>query len=225
MSQLVVEHLVKRFESASSGTVDVLRDVSFTLASGDSLAIVGPSGTGKSTLLHLLGTLDTPTSGSILFDGVNPFQLSETELARFRNAQVGMIFQDHHLLPQLTVMENVLVPALAIGSVTSAHATRASDLIRRVGLQDRVTHFPSQLSGGERQRVAVARALLTKPLVLLADEPTGSLDRQTAEQVGKLLVELQREEQAILVTVTHTPALASMMARQAELADGQLKFS
>ncbi len=224
MSQLVVDHLVKRFESGSSTPIEVLRDVSFKLNTGDSLAILGPSGTGKSTLLHLLGTLDVPTSGTILFDQINPFELSETELAKFRSERVGMIFQDHHLLPQLTVTENVLVPALASGAISEPQLARATELLKRVGLESRATHFPAQLSGGERQRVAVARALLNKPLVLLADEPTGSLDRRTAEAVGKLLVELQREEQTILVTVTHTPALAELMAQQVELLDGQLRF-
>ncbi len=223
MSELVVKQLAKRYETADGPPLEVLRDVSFSLQAGQSLAVLGPSGTGKSTLLQILGTLDSPTSGTVTYDGVDPFTLGPTELAKFRNAKIGMIFQEHHLLPQLTVIENVLVPALANGAVDEASTLRANELVGRVGLAERATHFPSQLSGGERQRVAVARALLHRPLVLLADEPTGSLDRKTADTIGKLLVELQAQENAILITVTHTPALAAMMQSQVELTDGQLR--
>jgi lipoprotein-releasing system ATP-binding protein len=222
MSQLTVENLSKQYLDAEGVTLQILKNVSFSLAAGESLAVVGPSGSGKSTLLHILGTLDEPSSGTVRFDGEDPFVLEQKALAEFRNRRVGMIFQDHHLLPQLTVIENVLIPAVAHGKVTREDEQRANNLLQEVGLAERRTHFPAQLSGGERQRVAVARALLNRPLVLLADEPTGSLDRHTADVIGRLLVDLQKRENTILVTVTHSPALAEMMGRQAELLDGSL---
>jgi lipoprotein-releasing system ATP-binding protein len=221
-SNLLVERVSKSYVAPSGDVLEVLREVTLEMKAGDSLAILGPSGTGKSTLLHLLGTLDEPTSGRILYDGVDPFKLSQPELAKFRNGKIGMIFQDHHLLPQLTVLENALIPALAQGSISPEAVTRAKSLIERVGLTARASHFPSQLSGGERQRVAVARALLHRPLLLLADEPTGSLDRKTAESIGNLLIELQQAENAMLVTVTHTPSLAEKMQRQVSLLDGYI---
>ncbi|QEG39739.1 ABC transporter ATP-binding protein [Roseimaritima ulvae] len=203
--------------------LQVLRDVSLRLAAGDSLAIVGPSGAGKSTLLQILGTLDEPTEGTVQLNDVDPFQLEETELARFRNRQIGFIFQDHHLLPQLTVLENVLIPALANGRPSAESKERAADLLQRVGLASRATHLPGELSGGERERVAVARALLNRPSLILADEPTGNLDRRTADAITELLLRLQQDENAILVTVTHSPTLAAAMAKQQTLIDGQLQ--
>ncbi|WP_153559243.1 ABC transporter ATP-binding protein [Roseimaritima sediminicola] len=201
----------------------VLRDVSLTLQPGDSLAIVGPSGAGKSTLLHILGTLDEPSSGKVELAGVDPFQLSETQLARFRNREIGFIFQDHHLLPQLSVIENVLVPALAAGRPDAETKRRAVELLQRVGLASRQTHLPGELSGGERERVAVARALVNRPKLILADEPTGNLDTRTAQTITELLLRLQQEEQAILVTVTHSQTLAAAMADRQTLIDGRLQ--
>lgn len=203
--------------------LQVLRDVSLQLQAGESLAIVGPSGAGKSTLLQILGTLDEPTSGTVQLNDTNPFALDETELARFRNRQIGFIFQDHHLLPQLTVLENVLIPALANGRPDTAASDRAAELLERVGLASRATHLPGELSGGERERVAVARALLNRPMLILADEPTGNLDRRTADAITELLLRLQQDENAILVTVTHSQTLAAAMASQRTLVDGQLQ--
>lgn len=203
--------------------LQVLRDVSLKLEAGESLAIVGPSGAGKSTLLQILGTLDEPTAGTVQLNDTNPFALDETELARFRNRQIGFIFQDHHLLPQLTVLENVLIPALANGRPDTAASERAAELLERVGLASRATHLPGELSGGERERVAVARALLNRPILILADEPTGNLDRRTADAITELLLRLQQDENAILVTVTHSQTLAAAMASQRTLIDGQLQ--
>lgn len=222
MPALDVQNVAKAFPTRGEPLV-VLRDVSFELSPGGNLAILGPSGSGKSTLLHVIGTLEVPTSGSVRLDGADPFALDEPGLARFRNRHIGFVFQDHHLLPQLSVLENVLIPALADGRPDAATRARAEDLIGRVGLADRIDHRPAELSGGERQRVAVARALLRKPRLVLADEPTGSLDRTNALLVGRLLVELQRAEQAMLVAVTHSQELAALLDRGAELDDGCLK--
>jgi lipoprotein-releasing system ATP-binding protein len=199
----------------------VLRDVSLALQSGEAAAIMGPSGSGKSTLLNILGTLDSPTSGRVTIDGSDPFQLSEGKLATFRNERVGFVFQDHHLLPQCSALENVLLPTLADPSNPDA-SERARALMERVGLQDRAEHRPAELSGGERQRVAIARALINGPAVLLADEPTGNLDRATAERVADLLDELHRSEGFVLLIVTHSDKLAERFARRFELIDGAL---
>ena len=207
---LVVNALAKSFPVGDQ-SLSVLCDVSLELAGGDSVAIVGPSGSGKSTLLQILGTLDHPDAGSVSIDGVNPFDLSENELARFRNQKIGFIFQDHHLLPQLTVFENVLVPTLAIGKPSDDDLKHARELIGAVGLIERLGHLPSELSGGERERVAIARALLMRPSLILADEPTGNLDRKTADVVSELLLSLQQSSGAILISVTHNDALASAM--------------
>jgi len=193
------------------------------VARGESIAIVGPSGCGKSTLLNLIGTLDQPTDGTIAFDGRDLNALSDDELAVLRNREMGFIFQIHHLLPQCSVMENVLVPTLAHGRATTADEERARRLLDRVGLGERLSHRPGQLSGGERQRVAVVRALINEPQLLLADEPTGALDQATADQLGQLLVELNAEEKVTLITVTHSKSLADQMARTVELNDGQIK--
>lgn len=186
------------------------------------MAIVGPSGCGKSTLLHILGTLDHPDAGSVRIDTQDPFALSDRDLAAFRNAKVGFIFQDHHLLPQLTVLENVLIPALATGSPSKELYERAEQLIDAVGLIDRRGHLPSELSGGERGRVAISRALLMQPSLVLADEPTGNLDRRSADSVTELLLDLPRQNQVVLVVVTHSDALASSLSKQHELRDGML---
>lgn len=222
MADLVVEHVAKEFPTRSEPLV-ILRDVSLELSPGENVAIVGPSGSGKSTLLHLLGTLDRPTSGSIRLRGEDPFALSEPELAHFRARNIGFVFQEHHLLPQLTVLENVLVPTLAEGRPDAALVERAKDLLSRVGLAERLEHRPAELSGGERARVGVARALIRKPALLLADEPTGALDRTTAGAVGRLLVDLQQQEQAMLVVVTHSQDLAAAMQRKYELDQGCLR--
>ena len=183
---------------------------------------MGPSGSGKSTLLHILGTLDRPTAGDIRLDGKDPFSLSEPELADFRNRHIGFVFQEHYLLPQCSVLENVLIPTLAGTGSDAAMQQRARELLERVGLAERLDHRPAELSGGERQRVAVARAVLLKPTLLLADEPTGNLDRQTARAVGKLLLDVHRAENTMLIVVTHSPELAEMLPRQVEMLDGAL---
>src|SRR5581483_85096 len=200
---LRVEHLSKDYPTRS-GPLSVLRDVSLDLARGDALAVMGPSGSGKSTLLHILGTLDRPTAGSVHLDGKDPFALSEPELADFRNRHIGFVFQDHYLLPQCSVLENVLIPTLVSHEGRGEAEARARQLLERVGLAQRLDHRPAELSGGERQRVAVARALVRRPVLLLADEPTGNLDRRTARAVGQLLLELHREQHTILIIVTHS---------------------
>ncbi|MEM1067646.1 MAG: ABC transporter ATP-binding protein [Planctomycetota bacterium] len=220
-SQLSVSRLNKSFPTAGE-PLHVLRDLNLDLNGGDSVAIVGPSGSGKSTLLQILGTLDQPDSGSVLIDGKDPFQLNETQLADFRNHKIGFVFQDHHLLPQLTVIENVLVPTIAGGKPNAEELERAQELINAVGLSGRLGHLPSELSGGERERVAIARSLLMKPTLILADEPTGNLDRTTADSVTELLIRLQQSMGAILIAVTHSDTLAGAMQRSLQLRDGQL---
>lgn len=221
MADLIVKNVAKEYPTRGEPLV-VLRDISFELSAGENVAILGPSGCGKSTLLHLIGTLDEPTSGTITLRDENPFSMNEPQLAHFRNRHIGFVFQDHHLLPQLSVLENVLVPTLAEGSPTDEQIKRARDLIDRVGLTDRIEHRPAELSGGERQRVAAARALIHNPILLLADEPTGSLDRTNALALGNLLLELQRQENTMLIVVTHSLELASQMSRRLELDDGRL---
>ncbi|QDV15039.1 Lipoprotein-releasing system ATP-binding protein LolD [Rosistilla oblonga] len=222
MSKLVVEQVSKQYETRTDPLV-VLRDVSLQLEAGQNAAIIGPSGSGKSTLLHILGSLDRPTSGSVKLDDVDPYALDEEAIALFRSQRIGFIFQEHHLLPQLSVIENVLVPSLAHGKPSAARVQRAQDLLDRVGLSGRLEHLPSELSGGERERVAVARALVCEPTLVLADEPTGNLDRNTAETVGRLLVDLQKQENAMLIVVTHSMALADLMQQRYELIDGGLQ--
>ncbi|MDX1970209.1 MAG: ABC transporter ATP-binding protein, partial [Planctomycetaceae bacterium] len=184
---------------------------------------VGPSGSGKSTLLYMLGVLDTPTQGEIVLAGQQPHALDRTSQAAFRNRHIGFVFQDHHLLPQCTVLENVLSPTLAAAGAEWDFGGRARQLLERVGLSHRLTHRPAQLSGGERQRVAVCRALINQPTLLLADEPTGNLDRATADAVGTLLLELNREQNTLLICVTHSSELAQRFPRQCELRDGRLQ--
>ncbi len=203
---LDVNNLTKQY-ATPRGMLPILSEVSFTLSPGDSASIMGPSGSGKSTLLYVLGALEPPTSGTVTLDGQNPFELSERELAAFRNTRVGFVFQDHLLLPQCTVLENVLVPTL-VKKPDSGVTERAVALIAEVGLEDRMDHRPAELSGGERQRVALARALIGQPPLLLCDEPTGNLDRESAEMVTSLLLTLHRAQQTILLVVTHNPTLA-----------------
>ena len=210
---LKVSDIHKSFRSGSS-MLEVLKGVSFTMQDGESLAIIGPSGSGKSTLLHLLGALDTADSGSIEIAGKDPFTLTELELARFRNRVIGFVFQDHHLLPQYSVLENVLVPTLAFPDDRDGKEARARELIERVGLTGRIDHRPAELSGGERQRVAIARALINRPQLLLCDEPTGNLDQETGRAVGDLLFELHREAKNLLIVVTHSLELAGRFPRR-----------
>jgi lipoprotein-releasing system ATP-binding protein len=220
---LVVDNVSKEYATRGA-PLAVLRGVSLTLDRGDAVAVMGPSGSGKSTLLHILGTLDRPTSGKVSLDGTDPFALPESQLAAFRNRRIGFVFQDHHLLPQCSVLENVLVPTL-VSRTTNAAETEAyaRQLLERVGLGGRLDHRPAELSGGERQRVAVARALVLKPTLLLADEPTGNLDRTNAQSVGEMLLELHMQERTVLVVVTHSADLAKLFPRRLEMNDGALQ--
>ena len=218
---LAIAGLTKEFVS-EAGRLSILNGVDLALRRGEALAVTGPSGSGKSTLLHILGALDRPTAGSVRLLGDDPFARSDAQLAGFRNAKIGFIFQDHHLLPQCDVLENVLIPALAGKGAGVPETQRAMQLLERVGLKQRIKHRPAQLSGGERQRVAVCRALINEPVLLLADEPTGNLDRANAEAVGDLLLELNRAHQTLLVCVTHSGELAARFPRRAELVDGRL---
>jgi lipoprotein-releasing system ATP-binding protein len=222
MAGLLVEHVSKEYPTRAEPLV-VLRDVSLALQQGENLAIVGPSGSGKSTLLGIIGTLDAPSGGRVLLDGQDPAQLDEPRLAAFRNRRIGFVFQDHHLLPQCSVLENVLVPTVAAGPTKPQSVRRAGMLLDRVGLKDRLDHRPAELSGGERQRVALARALINQPTLLLADEPTGNLDRTTAARIAELLLDLQKQEQMMLIVVTHSDRLARLMGRRLELDEGRLK--
>jgi lipoprotein-releasing system ATP-binding protein len=219
---LQVRDLCKDYPTRT-GQLSILRQVSMDLQKGEALAVMGPSGSGKSTLLHVLGTLDRPTSGTVLLQGKDPFALSEKQLADFRNRHIGFVFQDHHLLPQCSVLENVLIPTLVAADSKAEMEMWARELLHRVGLSDRLDHRPAELSGGERQRAAVARALIHKPTLLLADEPTGNLDRRTAHTIGHLLLDLHRQEQNVLVVVTHSAELAQLLPRRAEMADGALR--
>ncbi len=221
MPDLIVDHVAKNYPTRSE-PLHVLRDVSLSLSAGENLAILGPSGSGKSTLLYVIGTLEPPSDGTVTIVDQDPYKLGEPQLASFRNQHIGFIFQDHHLLPQLSVLENVLVPTLAEGTVTDELLQRAHDLLDRVGLRDRLGHRPAELSGGERGRVAVARALINRPRLVLADEPTGNLDQTNAHLVAELLLRLQQEEQAMLLVVTHSRDLAALLERRMHLDNGTL---
>ena len=205
--------------------VCILKNITLKVTKGQSLVIVGPSGSGKSTLLNIIGALDRPSEGKVLFDGKDLAEMNELELARIRNRQIGFVFQLHHLLPQCTVLENVLVPTLAGKTHLSRKEIqeRATNLLQRVGLKDHLLHRPGQLSGGQRQRVAVVRALINKPKLLLADEPTGSLDKDATENIAELLVELNLSEEVTLITVTHSLKLAERIGNVMELSDGLLR--
>lgn len=216
---LEADNLTKDYP-APNGRLPILSGVSFSLARGEAASVVGPSGSGKSTLLYVIGALEPPTSGRVTLDGRNPFELSERDLAAFRNRQVGFVFQDHCLLPQCTVLENVLTPTLV--AEKRDYVSRARSLLEQVGLAHRLDHRPAELSGGEKQRVAVARALICEPSLLLCDEPTGSLDRDSAEAVASLLLDLHAKQETILVVVTHNLELAARFPRRFELRNRQL---
>jgi len=217
--------VTKHYATHGGETLAVLAGIDWELARGAAVAIVGPSGSGKSTLLNILGALDQPTQGQVLLEGQDLTACSEDELAALRNRQMGFVFQSHYLLPQCSVWENVLVPTLATTNevLRDGAPDRARRLLERVGLSGRLRHRPSQLSGGERQRVAVVRALINEPQLLLADEPTGALDRVSAETLGQLLVDLNRETGITLVVVTHSLDLARRMQRVCDLRDGHLR--
>jgi lipoprotein-releasing system ATP-binding protein len=204
------------------GPLVVLSRISFRLSLGDAVAIMGPSGSGKSTLLHILGALDTPSSGTVTLDGVSPFDLDEKEVAAFRNEKVGFVFQDHCLLPQCSVLENVLTPTLVARS-TNDSGGKARALLDQVGLTDRLDHRPAELSGGEKQRVALARALINEPTLLLCDEPTGNLDARSADVVASLLLELHARQKTILVVVTHSVELAARFPVRYEMVDQTIR--
>ena len=219
---LKVENVSKEYP-APNGPLKIVADVSLSVSRGDAVSIMGPSGSGKSTLLYIIGALEPPTSGTVSLDGQNPFQLREKELAGFRNKQIGFIFQDHCLLPQCSVLENVLTPTL-VATADGSSGERARTLLEVVGLADRLDHRPAQLSGGEKQRVALARALIMKPQLLLCDEPTGNLDHKAAEVVASLLLDLHQQQETILIVVTHSAELAARFPQRFELIDQHLQL-
>jgi lipoprotein-releasing system ATP-binding protein len=218
---LKVNNLTKQYPTPQ-GPLSILSELSFTLSRGNAASIMGPSGSGKSTLLYVVGALEPPTNGTVTLDGVNPFALGDRDLAAFRNTQVGFVFQDHLLLPQCTVLENVLIPTL-VAKPDVAVKEWAVELLEHVGLKDRLDHRPAELSGGERQRVALARALVQRPPLILCDEPTGNLDRESAAAVSTLLFELNRQQKNILLIVTHNVELASRCPLQYRLSDRRLE--
>ena len=219
MPELLEAKNISKSYSTPRGPLAILNGVTLSLAAGDAISIVGPSGTGKSTLLYILGALDPPTSGEVTLDGRNPYTLSDKDVSAFRNQEVGFVFQDHCLLPQCTVLENVLIPTM-VGK--GENDERAKQLLDQVGLSHRLDHRPAELSGGEKQRVAIARAMIRGPKLLLCDEPTGNLDRHTAGQVADVLVEINRASKNILLVVTHSAELAGRFPKVLELVEGQL---
>ncbi|MBW2705716.1 MAG: ABC transporter ATP-binding protein [Deltaproteobacteria bacterium] len=222
MDSLVsVRNLRKSFSNGGI-SIDVINELDFDLFSGETVAIVGASGIGKSTLLHIVGTLDRPDSGKLLFKGEDVFLYDDLKLARFRNESIGFVFQFHHLLPEFSALENVMMPVLIQGTGKSPAAQAAEKVLVRIGLKDRLNYRVGKLSGGEQQRVALARALVLKPLVLLADEPTGNLDKDNSERIHSLLMELNREFSMTLVVVTHNMDLAACMSRRVTIVDGKL---
>jgi ABC-type lipoprotein export system ATPase subunit len=223
---LELKNIKKKFKTPSGkGEITVLKDISLNVAQGEAIAVVGPSGSGKTTLLNIIGSLDKPTSGIVSIAGKNLACLDDTELSKTRNLDIGFVFQLHHLLPQLTVLENVLIPTIPFRSRkdSSDAESMAKKLLERVGLQDHLDYFPAQLSGGELQRTAVVRALINKPKLVLADEPTGSLDRESSENLGQLLVKLNKEEGTTLIVVTHSIELAQLMDKVYNLKKGRLE--
>ena len=218
---LEVTNVSKQYPTPA-GPLTVLSGVNLALRPGDAAAIMGPSGSGKSTLLYILGALEPPTAGGVSLDGRNPFQLDQRAVAAFRNEQIGFVFQDHCLLPQCTVVENVLIPTLVAANANGA-TERARALVQQVGLTERADHRPAALSGGERQRVAIARALIRQPRLLLCDEPTGNLDRAAADNVASVLLDLHQRQQTMLIIVTHSPQLAERCPIRFELTDKTLR--
>lgn len=219
---LEIRNLTKEYPTPR-GPLPILSDINLTFQRGDAVAIMGPSGSGKSTLLYVVGALEPPTSGTVTLDGQNPFELSEPRLAAFRNQKIGFVFQDHCLLPQCSVLENVLTPTL-VADANGNYLDRAKKLLAQVGLSERLDHRPAELSGGEKQRVAIARALIREPLLLLCDEPTGNLDRHSAENVASLLLDLHRQQQTILIVVTHSAELAAKFPVRFELIERELQL-
>jgi lipoprotein-releasing system ATP-binding protein len=217
-----VQQLFKTFGNGAK-RVDVLKGIDFLVCKGETVAIIGASGVGKTTFLHVLGTLDRPTSGKVYYEGQDIFTLGERALALFRNRQIGFVFQFHHLLPEFSALENVMMPCLIQGILQAEARQRAESILTLVGLRERLIHKPGELSGGEQQRVAVARAMVLEPKVLLADEPTGNLDTKTGESVFDLLDELNRTKGVTLIIVTHNPALARRMSHQIHLVDGRIQ--
>ncbi len=220
-SLITVRGLNKSFTNGGA-RIDVLKDLDIELSTGESVAIIGPSGIGKSTLLHIIGTLDRPDSGELLFKGEDVFSYDDLKLARFRNRSIGFVFQFHHLLPEFSAVENAMMPALINGTSRHKAMQAAEEILIRVGLKDRLNYRVGKLSGGEQQRVALARALVLKPAILLADEPTGNLDKSNSEHVHSLLMELNQEFSMTLVVVTHNLELASFMSRRVTIVDGRL---
>jgi len=224
---LELNHIEKKYPLPSGkGEITVLKDISLKVSRGESIAVVGPSGSGKSTLLNIIGSLDKPTSGSVSFADMNTADLNDVEISKIRNLEIGFIFQLHHLLPQCTVLENVLIPTIPFGSGKDSEVMKntAVKLLQKVGLESHLDYFPAQLSGGELQRAAVVRALINKPKLVLADEPTGSLDRESSENLGRLLVELNKEEGTTLIVVTHSKEIARLMDKTYELRNGILSI-
>lgn len=220
-ADIKVSHVFRTFVQTNTSTTPVLRGIDLEVTSGETLAITGASGSGKTTLLQIIGALDTADSGDVRVNGRELGSLDETSRAAFRNREIGFVFQSHHLLPQLTAIENILVPTWAMRhSQESEHQARAHYLLERMGLADRSRHFPGQLSGGERQRIALARALMMSPCLILADEPTGSLDYDAAQKLIELLLEINRDEGATLILVTHSRDCALRMSRQVEIRNG-----
>ena len=218
---LEVRKLTKSY-TTPQGPLSILDEVSFSLNKGEAASIVGPSGSGKSTLLYILGALEPPTAGSVTLNGEDPYSLSESALAQFRNRQIGFVFQDHCLLPQCSVLENVTIPTM-VGTPGDGVEDRARELLDQVSLTARLSHSPAELSGGEKQRVALARAMIRQPLLLLCDEPTGNLDRESAEKVATLLLELHERQNTILMVVTHSLELATRLPNRFEIRDRTLR--
>ncbi len=223
MSNLLEVVDLHKSYGSGSGRVEVLKGITLSVAAGETIALVGASGAGKSTLLHVMGTLDRPTAGKILFNGDDVFRHGDMQLAAFRNRSIGFVFQFHHLLPEFSALENVMMPALINGMKRVAAEKAAGELLREVGLAHRLTHKPGELSGGEQQRVAIARALVLSPTLLLADEPTGNLDMKTSEEVHELLARLHRSMGITLVIVTHNEKLAARLGKTVQLVDGRIR--
>jgi lipoprotein-releasing system ATP-binding protein len=221
---ILVKDLKKSFNKDGQ-EIEVIKGFNLEIARGESLAMLGVSGAGKSTFIHILGTLDHPTSGTVLFDGVNVFDWPETKIAEFRNKKIGFVFQFHHLLPEFNALENTMMPGLISGMQREEASDRAETLLEEVGLGHRTKHKPGELSGGEQQRVAVARALMMEPEIILADEPTGNLDSETGRKVYETMLGLNQSRNITLIVVTHNRTLAKHMSRRIELEDGKITHS